>query len=183
MYPFFDKRRLFERKKKWLIHSIHRWWYMFSDTKPSQENLLSIANKINKPSYISCESALYYYNLIPEWVFLTTSVTTKKTATYTTDIWTFRYQKIANTLFFWFQIISRAENTYKIAYKEKAILDFLYLKPHIKTQKDMIDLRIDRDEFFEGFNQKRWNNYLRQFNQKELTKRAELLFTLLKNDV
>lgn len=183
MYPSFDKRRLFERKKKWLIRSIHRWRYMFSDTKPSQEDLLSIANKINKPSYISCESALYYYNLIPEWVFLTTSVTTKKTTTYTTDIWTFRYQKIANTLFFGFQIISRAGNVYKMAHKEKAILDFLYLKPHIKTPKDMIDLRIDRDEFFEGFNEKRWDNYLGQFNQKELSKRAELLLTLLKNDV
>lgn len=179
MYPNFDKRRLFERKKKWFIQSIRKWWYMFSDKKPTEKDLFIIANKINKPSYISCESALYYYNLIPEWVFLTTSVTTKKTVQYTTDIWTFRYQKTKNTLFFWFKIIA----WYKIAYKEKAVLDFLYLKPHIKTQKDMIDLRIDRDEFLDWFNKKRWNNYLKQFNQKELTKRANLLLTLLKNDV
>ena len=179
MYPNFDKRRLFERKKKWLLRSIHKWWYMFTDKHVSENDLLYIANTINKPSYISCESALHYYNLIPEWVFLTTSVTTKKTTEYTTDIWTFRYQKISNKLFFGFQIISGV----KIAHKEKAILDFLYLKPHIKTQKDMIDLRIDRDEFFDGFNEKRWDNYLAQFDQKELTKRANLLLSLLQNDV
>ena len=183
MYPDFDKRRLFERKKKWFICSIHKWWYIFSEKKPSEEGLFGIANKINKPSYISCESALYYYNLIPEWVFLTTSVTTKKTTEYITNIWTFRYQKIANTLFFWFQIISRWGKTYKIAHKEKALLDFLYLKPHIKTKKDIIDLRIDRDEFLDGFNKKRWDVYLKQFNNKELKKRANLLLSLLENDV
>ena len=182
MYPNFDKRRLFEWKNKWYIQSLLRWWYAFTDKKFGEEEIFYIANIINKPSYISCESALYYYNLIPEWVFLTTSITTKKTIEYQTSIWNFNYNKVLAKLFFGFQLIKWEKWTYKIAYKEKALLDFLYLKPHIKTKKDMLDLRIDRDEFLEKFNQKRRNTYLKQFNKKTLIKRANLLLKLLQSN-
>jgi predicted transcriptional regulator of viral defense system len=30
------------------------------------------------PSYVSMESALRYYDLIPEWVFMTTACSTKR---------------------------------------------------------------------------------------------------------
>lgn len=180
--PNFDKRRISEWKKKWYIKSVSKWRYTFSEKTLWDEDYFIIANIINQPSYISCESALYYYNLIPEWVFMTTSITSKKTIDYQTDIGKFRYNKISARLLFGFKLVNWINWKFKIAYKEKAILDFLYLKSQLKTEKDFLDLRIDSDEFFDGFDYSRRELYLKQFNKKTLTQRAQLLFTTIQKN-
>src|SRR3989338_6477780 len=49
-------------------------FYMLKDSNPSH---YFIANKLYQPSYISLESALSYYGIIPETVYCITSVTAK----------------------------------------------------------------------------------------------------------
>jgi predicted transcriptional regulator of viral defense system len=44
-----------------------------------------IANRLLRPSYVSCQSALAYYGLIPEYVPVTTSITTSRTARWNTS--------------------------------------------------------------------------------------------------
>ena len=87
-----------------------------------------LANQLLWPSYVSMESALSYYDLIPETVADVTSVSTKKTSRFTNSIGRFIYQHIKPDAF-------RGYRTYKdeagleclIAEPEKAVVDFLYL--------------------------------------------------------
>src|SRR3989304_6360901 len=82
----FESRRFYEWQKKSYIKKLSRLFYIFSDRNINEAENNFIANKLLEPSYISLESALRYYNLIPEVVFLTTSVTTRKTKLLKTPI-------------------------------------------------------------------------------------------------
>ncbi len=73
-YGQFDRRRLYERQKKGHISKIKKWYYTINNTELGNTELFMISNKIYQPSYISLESALSYYGLIPEWVFTTTAI-------------------------------------------------------------------------------------------------------------
>jgi len=66
--PGFHRRRLNEWQDKGYIKKVIRGYYIFSDLKLSEEILFKIANRIYLPSYVSLESALSYYHLIPESV-------------------------------------------------------------------------------------------------------------------
>ena len=61
------------------------------DTKP--ESFL-IANHILGPSYVSTESALSYYGLIPERVYAVTSITTKSSREFDTPVGRFTYRQL-----------------------------------------------------------------------------------------
>lgn len=60
----------------------------FSDKSISE---LLVANVLYGQSYLSMESALWFYRLIPEAVFNHTSITTKHSRSFTTPFGTFRY--------------------------------------------------------------------------------------------
>src|SRR5579864_6761878 len=75
----FYNRRLSEWRRKGYIKMVRRGYYIFSDLKLSEDVLFLIANRIYSPSYVSLESALSYYGLIPEGVLSITSVSTRKT--------------------------------------------------------------------------------------------------------
>ena len=71
----FDSRRLVEWQEKGYIRKVINRWYVFSDIEVDDNMRFWIANRIYQPSYVSLESALSYYNLIPEAVYTTTSLT------------------------------------------------------------------------------------------------------------
>ena len=79
LYPNFDRKNLVRWQEKGYIKKIRNKWYIFSDKNINEINLFYIANSIYSPSYISFESALSYYNIIPEAVFSVTSATSLKT--------------------------------------------------------------------------------------------------------
>ncbi|MCJ7715734.1 MAG: hypothetical protein MUO54_04345, partial [Anaerolineales bacterium] len=78
LYPGLDSRRLFEWKSKKYIIKLRNGWYCLPDFLEENFSTWIIANLVHEPSYISLESALSYYNVIPEGVYMTTSVTTNR---------------------------------------------------------------------------------------------------------
>jgi hypothetical protein len=64
---------------------------------------------------------------------------------------------------------------YRLAEPEKAILDYLYLNPSVRTQQDIDSLRLNRNEFENLIDTARLNSYLGIFNSKSLTKRVKLI--------
>lgn len=66
----------------------------FSDKSISE---LLVANVLYGQSYLSMESALWFYRLIPEAVFNHTSITTKHSRSFTTPFGTFRYLNVSLT--------------------------------------------------------------------------------------
>lgn len=86
-----------------------------------------IASVLEKPSYLSLEKALEYYDLIPEAVKVYTSVTTKRPAKFSTPVGIFSYKHIKNSLFWGYKAVTLRKQTAFIATPEKALLDLIYL--------------------------------------------------------
>ena len=132
---------------------IKRGFYVTSDTT----NPFTIANSIVSPSYISFETALAYYSLIPERVYLIKSATFKKnkTKSFKTPIGSFYYQDIYEKAYpYGIDTISMDGVNVSIASPEKAILDMLSVispRDSVKEVKDLLfdDLRINEILFDE----------------------------------
>lgn len=147
-YPDFDKRRLYEWKKKGYINSIIKGYYMFSDIRLDEKKLFFISNTIYQPSYISLESALSYYGLIPENVLSVVSVSSKKTMKFDTKFVGFIYRHIKPEIFYGYKIIKFDDKYFfKIAEPFKAVIDYLYLNEDIQDERDFKELRINHNVF------------------------------------
>ena len=173
-YPDFDNRRLVEWQQKGYIQKIRREYYCFQDKMKNEQFLFFAANKIYSPSYISMESALAFYNLIPEGDFITTSISTRNTANYSNPVGDFLYNNVKPSLFFGYRLHQNEDTVIKIAEPEKVILDFLYLKK-LNYEEDIDALRINRIQIDELVDYDKLDRYQQIFNSKVLNKRIRIL--------
>jgi predicted transcriptional regulator of viral defense system len=141
--------------KNWVnkgyLTMFRRGLYAISEMKDSVD-VMVFATKIYSPSYISMETALSFYGIIPEAVFTTTSVTTRKTKRFKTLVGNFSYQKIKQEAFGGFEIKSRNGISYKVALAEKALVDFFYLNKNIMdgSQEQFESYRFNEDFNFDA---------------------------------
>ena len=127
--PTTFRNQLTRWKKQGLLLELRRGIYTLSKS----ERLVNFsketaASNIYQPSYISLESALSYYKMIPERVMATTSVTTRKTKKFTNPLGVFIYRQVNVSLFFGF--VAKKDEfgfPYFMAEPEKALLDYIYL--------------------------------------------------------
>jgi len=89
-----------------------------------------IANSLLSGSYVSLQSALAYYGLIPEYVAQTLSVSTQRPSRWRNPLGDFRFQHLAPHLFFGYQqvTLTLGQEAF-IAIPEKALLDLVHLTP------------------------------------------------------
>jgi len=85
-----------------------------------------VARMIYPPSYISLETALSFYDMIPERVVEVTSLTTLKTASFQTALGRFTYRHIKPEAFSGFTLQEVPAGTFFLAGPEKAVVDFIY---------------------------------------------------------
>ena len=120
---------------------------------PSPEPFL-IANHLRGPSYVSLESAMSYWNMIPERAYEISSVTIKTSKLYKTPIGRFSYQQLKTPYYSYGikNIEYSPKQTILIASREKALCDKIVLTPQInlrsikQTQEFLMeDLRIDSE--------------------------------------
>jgi len=98
----------------------------FYTIKDSNSDYSFIANKLYQPSYVSLETALSHYNIIPEVVYGTTSITTKAPREFKTPIGNFTYQHIKTEAFTGYQLQEIDRYKALFAEPEKALADYLY---------------------------------------------------------
>ncbi len=177
--PHFHRRRLIEWQEKEYIRKVAKGRYIFSDLKIDENVLFEIANRIYSPSYVSLESALSYYQLIPEAVYGITSVSTRRTYSFQTTLGEFTYKTIRPALFFGYEIMTFNSKVFKIASMEKAILDFFYLHPYINSESDFTSLRFNAEVFMQIYNRKRMQGYLRKFAKKALSERISIFLKFM----
>ena len=115
-----------------------------------------IANHLYGPSYVSMQTALRHYGLIPESVYTTTSLTLKAAKIYENSIGRFEYIHCASD-YYPIGISQVVENDYAylIASPEKALCDLIAYTPKlrfrfVKNTKTYLedDIRFDMDEFY-----------------------------------
>lgn len=147
--PYGKIRRLIKNKDLFLLSK-----GLYTDNS----NILGlyVANAIYGPSYVSFDTALSYWGMIPEAVYSVTSATTQKLKKkkYNNFIGQFTYRDVPLKAYpFGIKIIEENGYRFMIASREKALCDKLYELPVIKTQKELDfmlfnDMRLDYDSFF-----------------------------------
>ena len=180
-FPSMNPMNLVRWQSHGYILKLRNRWYAFNDAE-SHENLEWLAaNLIYAPSYVSLHTALSWYNLIPEMVVPTTSVSTRKTNRFSTPIGDFDYHRIKPELFGFGYILenmdaSRNKKSRKImvATPQKAVLDFFYINSFYDTEKDMEDLRLNDTELANTLN-KEFYQYLEMYESKALEHRIRLM--------
>jgi predicted transcriptional regulator of viral defense system len=179
VFPVFNRIQLDRWEKKGYLKKIKRGFYCFSAQELSRDFLFYAANKIYTPSYVSLEMALKYYSFIPEEIFQITSVSTKKATGFETSIGNFSYRHIKPSLYFGYLLVEAGNQKLLLAEPEKAVLDYLYVNPRLKTAKDFEGMRINTDEFKLRINLEKFNKYLVLFDVKQLTARAHTFLTAI----
>lgn len=115
-----------------------------------------IANHLYSPSYVSCLTALRFYGLIPEDVFITQSMTIKRGRTFNTKLGCFQYLTCSKEAFAVGITIAKVGNQqFLIATPEKALCDFIATSPSLnlrykrETEEYLEEyLRLDMEEFY-----------------------------------
>lgn len=174
-FPDFDMKNLINWQKKGYIVKLRNGFYLFADRKVTEHSLYQIANKLYEPSYVSLESALAFYGLIPEGVYSVQSVSTRKTNAFTTPVGTFHYFSMKNELYFGYRLVTdQSDHPLRMASLEKAVLDFLYLRPDVNDYAAFEALRWHQDEL-KGLNNVVLKEYLDVFQSPTLRKKIDWL--------
>jgi len=172
------RNQLTRWKKQGLLIELKRGLYVLSrDERQTPLSKEVAAAIIYQPSYISMESAMSHYKMIPERVSAVTSITTRKTRSFRNEEGSFIYRNLKPSLYFGFAAKKDEYGyPYFIAEPEKALLDYLYLNLGRIAQDDK--------DFFTGslrlqnrsiINRKKLNSYGRRFDVKKLGRILEQL--------
>lgn len=140
-----------------------------------------IANHLYAPSYVSMSTALRYYGLIPEAVYVNQSMTVKHSRSFQTHVGNYDYKCISREAFAVGVKTERvADYAFLIASPEKALCDLIAnsSKVNLRYMKDVEnylenDIRMDMEEFMK-FDPRVLEEYIK------VGKKADSIATLLK---
>ena len=171
-------------QEKGYILKLRNRWYAFSDAENSENMDWLAANLIYAPSYISLHTALSWYNLIPEMIATTTSVTTRKTNKFSTPLGSFDYHSMKPDLFGFGYVLEDMNFSGKepsrqimMATPQKAILDFFYINSYYNTEKEIENLRLNETELANIINPD-FYQYLRKYQNQALDRRIRKMIKL-----
>ncbi len=140
-----------------------------------------IANHLYTPSYISMSTALRYYGLIPEAVYVNQSMTVKHSRCFQTPVGSYDYKYISREAFsIGVRSIHKGDYAFLIASPEKALCDLIANSSNVNLRyiKDVEiyleqDIRMDMDEFYK-MDETIFGDYI------EVGKKADSISILLK---
>ncbi len=141
-----------------LFWQIRRGLYASRDDFP---HLWVIANRLYHPSYISLETALSHYGIIPETIYSITSVTSKITRRFEACDRHFQYHKVKQKAYTGYCPLQLDGQIILVAEPEKALADYLYFV-HLGKKKlnDRLNCR--------GIHKKQVWSYLALFERPSL---------------
>ena len=126
------------------IIQLRRGWYMLATPfRRVNAHPFLIANRLKNASYISLQSALAYYGMIPENVPVVTCVGTGRPEVLKTSEGTFSFRHIRKSLFNGYVNLEIADGQFVfIATPEKSLQDLIYFTPGSQTMAFMRELRL-----------------------------------------
>lgn len=137
------KEKILIPVKKGLYISSYYKDIISQNPEESESYLEYLANIIRFPSYISLEYVLGKISFIPEAVWTITSVTTKSSRKYFSDLTTFTYRTIKKELFYGYTQKQYRDKIIRIASPAKAVFDYLYLKRFFSKPQMINELKED----------------------------------------
>lgn len=135
---------------------------------------LYVANRLYEPSYVSLETALSIYSIIPDIAAAVTSVTSRPTRTFRNKYGSFFYRTCQKKPFTGYRVMLYEGFKVWIADKEKALVDFLYYGSRLSQSLDFDEERLNK-EILKKINWRKAFRYAKLFNKKavKLTKECE----------
>jgi predicted transcriptional regulator of viral defense system len=127
------------------IRQLRRGLYTFAPPyQVAAPHPFLIANALVPGSYVSGQSALAYYGLIPEYTPRTISMTLARPSQWDGG---YIHHHLAPHLFFGYQSIAVTQEQYAfIAFPEKALLDLAHLTPNSDSSNYLSQLRLQNLE-------------------------------------
>jgi len=138
------RRQLSRWKQTGKIYQLRRGLYCLAP--PFQKvnpHPFLVANRMLPASYVSLQSALAYYGMIPEHASVTTSVTTSRPGRWQTPLGVFEFRHIQVGFFDGYRLVDLGQKQGAfIAGPEKALLDLVYLQPGGDSPDYLVELRL-----------------------------------------
>jgi predicted transcriptional regulator of viral defense system len=159
------------------VHQLRRGLYMiappYQKVKPHP---FAIANRMRRASYVSCQSALAYYDLIPEYTPVTTSVTTLRPGIWKNLLGFYDFRHIQSSLFQGYRMtdLSNHQQAF-VASPEKALLDLIYLTPKSDTPAYLHELRLQN---LESLNLETLQRFASFFQSHKVQRAVEIIASL-----
>jgi predicted transcriptional regulator of viral defense system len=133
--------------KKGRVYQLRRGLYALA---PPYQKLkphpFLVANRLQRASYVSGQSVLAFYGLIPDAVHATFSVTSGRPRRWETVLGVFEYRHIKTGLLSGYRMLDVAQPQTAqqafVATPEKALLDLIYLQPDGDTIEYLRELRL-----------------------------------------
>ena len=147
-----DPRAVSRQLSRWTragrIHQLRRGLYALAPPyQKVRAHPFVIANRMVRGSYVSCQSALAHYGLIPEHVPGTVSVTTGRPGRWETPLGAFEYHHIKSGLLRGYRLVDLdgGQRAF-VATPAKALLDLVYLHPGGDCTDYLRELRLQNLE-------------------------------------
>ncbi len=135
-----------------------------------------IANELHRPSYVSLQSALAHYALIPEAVPVVTSVTTGRPMAFATALGRYTYRHIRPGAFFGYRrVLVLRDQDALVADPAKALLDLAYLTPGGEAAEYLESLRL---EALDTISARDLRDHARRWGKAKIGRAVENLLTL-----
>jgi predicted transcriptional regulator of viral defense system len=150
-HPAHLRRQLDRWVKNGRVVQLRREVYLLKRPYTSKAaHPFTIANALKKASYVSLQSALAHYGMIPEYVPVTTSVTTGRPEECDTRMGRFLFRHVSPKRFFGFEELAVSPGQQALmARPAKALVDLLYLTPHSDNPHYLRELRLNEPEGFD----------------------------------
>ncbi len=153
--------------KKGNFVKIRQGLYMLADY-PVDSYL--IANRFYEPSYVSFDTALSFYGIIPESIYSIVSATPKITKEAEINNIKFVYHKIKKQAYAGYKPVKIRDNTVLMAEPEKALADYLYfvvLKKRIFSYERLNLKKIKKNKLI---------SYAKLFERSEILKLIKKIY-------
>lgn len=162
--------------KKGKIISLKKGLYLLGEKwekeRDKEDYLEFLANKLYEPSYLSTEYVMSKYGLLTEAVYGLSSVTTRKTKTFSNKLGFFSYASVSPVFFTSFEV-QKGKRIKLVATKSKAVFDYLYLRFLKKTPinyREVEELRIN----WENLKKSEWKDVEKYFKISKSRRLMEL---------
>lgn len=160
------KKVIYRLKKCGYLYALKRGLYELTYPKDLVIPDMHIANKLYAPSYVSLETALSNFSIIPEVSMAVTSITTKPTRKFKNKHGLFTYRTVKPGVFAGYYVEKIGSFDVLIAEPEKALADFIYFKTYRRKKIDfssfIIDERLDKN-IISNLEFKKINKYAKQY--------------------
>jgi predicted transcriptional regulator of viral defense system len=172
--PDFHRQQLTYWHNQRYIKPLTGGYYALWDKPIDEKYLFLVANKVYEPSYVSMESALAYYEVIPETVLGVTSISSRKTKQYKSNWGVFSYRSVKPHCMIGYQVIEYSPGCkFKIASLEKAITDYLYLNSDIHSLADFEELRWNQAQLHRLLDRSMFSKYVTIYDKRALESRVD----------